>query len=459
MKRSVSSNGAGAEGPTRTRFGFQQSSWRRARREGAWVLAAQVSVALAGMAGARILTELAPRTVFGQATLLLGAMGLGRTFFVAPITNAQIRFHPEFQSAHRLNWFTRQISRYAWMASALLAVVTLIAYTIWRGLIKSNDFRPMLAILMIAMIGIDTAKSLRSNALMADRRQARLAFWQSAEAWLVLALTAVALWFSQTAEAYLTAMALASLASCIAFGILWYPSLVPDRQDDLPSSQTQFIRKILAYGLPFIPLALVGWVSNVGDRYLLGALTDTSNVGFYAVVYGLASRPFLMASGIFGSFARPILFHAESAGERTKARKIFRLWIAGVTLTGIAGVVAFWLLGKWVVWLFLAREYREGATAILVWVSVGYALIMVVQTVENRLLSMTHSKTLIVPSTLAAIANIILNLVLIPRLGVIGAAQATAGSFAVHLTLIFFALARVNTHRNSVVTDKGNPKT
>src|SRR5881398_3500080 len=77
-------------------LGFALSSWKRAGREGIWVVIGQASVALAGLVGVRLLTELAPREVMGNASLLLGAVILGRNIFVAPFSNAQIRFHPEY---------------------------------------------------------------------------------------------------------------------------------------------------------------------------------------------------------------------------------------------------------------------------------------------------------------------------------------------------------------------------
>jgi O-antigen/teichoic acid export membrane protein len=69
----------------------------------------------------------------------------------------------------------------------------------------------------------------------------------------------------------------------------------------------------------------------------------------------------------------------------------------------------------------------------LSWVALGYALSVVQQVVETRLMSLTHSKRLILPAVLAAVSNIGLNAVLIPRAGALGAAWATAGSFAVGL--------------------------
>ncbi|HEX2677238.1 MAG TPA: polysaccharide biosynthesis C-terminal domain-containing protein, partial [Polyangiales bacterium] len=61
---------------------------------------------------------------------------------------------------------------------------------------------------------------------------------------------------------------------------------------------------------------------------------------------------------------------------------------------------------------------------------------------ENRLLSKGQSRGLLGPSIAGAVANVLLNFMLIPRFGIAGAAQATTGSFLVQLVVISIALAR-----------------
>ena len=105
------SDGLGPELAERSLFGFAFSSWRRITGEGAWALAGQVAAAAAGLVAIRLLTELAPKEVFGEASLVLGAMMLGRQVFLGPIWNAQLRFHPEYRQKGQARWFTREIAR------------------------------------------------------------------------------------------------------------------------------------------------------------------------------------------------------------------------------------------------------------------------------------------------------------------------------------------------------------
>jgi O-antigen/teichoic acid export membrane protein len=208
-------------------------------------------------------------------------------------------------------------------------------------------------------------------------------------------------------------------------------------------TRRELLRKILTYGLPFVPLAIVSWVSNMGDRYIVGGYLGTDDAGLYATWYGLASRPFIMLSSITSGFARPILFQAESQGNPRKARRIFLLWMTLSAATSALGVIAFAVLGNWVKNVFLGPEFRLPATlAVFVWVGIGYALFNTSQIIETRLLSLAASRSLIVPALVGAVVNVGLNLLLIRKFGLVGAAQATAATFLLQLLLLCWNLRR-----------------
>jgi hypothetical protein len=210
------------------RLGFASATWLRVGREGAWVLFGQLSTALAGLVGVRVLTELAPREVFGQVTLLLGMLALGRNMLVAPVTNAQIRMHPDFAAAGRLAWFTRSLSQMSWRATGLFALLFTIGYIIWR-LITGGGVRPMLLVPLLGLIALETAKGLRINRLSSDRMQRQVGLWVGIEAWLMMACSALGLLVAKTPETYLAGQLIASLMVLGIFGVLLYPGVPADR--------------------------------------------------------------------------------------------------------------------------------------------------------------------------------------------------------------------------------------
>jgi O-antigen/teichoic acid export membrane protein len=420
-------------------FGFPIASWFRAGREGTWIIFCQIMIALAGLVGVRILTELTPKDVLGEATLLLGICMIGRNILVAPLTNAQIRFHPTYLAKGHAEWFTREMARFIWLATSVLMVIAMLALLSWRWIEG-----PHVSLLLLPAIALYTAvessKAIRLNHMSAERIRRNPALWSSTEAWLIIGGVAIAMSLSKTTESYLLGFAIATFICLIIFGFIFYRPVHPDLPTTSYESRRELLRKVIRFGAPLVPVAIVSWVSNLGDRYFLGMYLGTEDVGLYAAAYGLASRPILMVSSVLSGFARPILFHADSVGQVQKSARIFKLWVGLTALTTVCGVAMFVVFGGWVGDFFLAKTYREGTHLIFVWVSAGYALFTIGQVLEIELASKHRNMAVLWPSILGAVVNIALNLILIPRNGIHGAAQATTGAFAVQLLALTLAL-------------------
>ena len=407
----------------------------------------QVAVAFAGLVAVRLLTELVPREVFGEASLIFGALLLGRQLFLVPVGSAQIRFHPEYKAKGRAGWFSREIGRLAWLSAGAFAAVGACAYLVWRGL-SAGGWRPFLALALAGILVTDVAKALRLKRLHAERRRAFYALWTGAEAWVWPALAALFLFFWTSTESYLAGQAAGSALALVIFGMIAYPRMPPDASGSSPEPRRAFVKKVLSYGLPLALLSLVGWAGNMGERYILAGFMGIADVGFYAAAYAVASRPFLLANGAVAITASPVLFEAESTGLSGKARRVFLLWMLAVACVGALGVLGFWLLGDWAAWLLLAEEYRAGAPGIFVWVAAGYAAFGLSKVVIQRMLSLGRSARVLLPAGLGAAANVSLALLLVPGMGALGAARAVAAGFAVRFVAVIWALRRAGASRS-----------
>lgn len=435
-------------------LGFATRSWRNAGKEGVWVVIGQVMTAVAGLAGLRLLTELATKELIGQASMLLGAFALLRNLFLAPVGNLQLRFHPEFVASGQAGWFTRTVTHFTWFGAAGLWLSLVAGLLVWRALDPGVSLMSMLAIATL-MACTEVPRSVRLNWLSAERLRGASAVWSSTEAWLAVAGAACAVAWRSTSETYLAGQALGVLSGLLLFGVMFFPAIPRDAQAAPADGRERLKSLVVSYGLPFVPLALVGWISNLGDRYILAGHLGAAEVGVYSAAYGLASRPFLMVGGVMSGFARPILFQAEGQGRSGKANRIFALWIGITAAVSALGVFLFWLLGDRVAAVFLAEQFRhKDTTMAFVWVASGYSFMNLIQVLENRLLSKGVSSRLVLPSVAGAVFNVVANLVLIPRFGLLGAAQATAATFVLQAILVA-EVSRAAVRERRVAT--GNP--
>jgi O-antigen/teichoic acid export membrane protein len=188
----------------------------------------------------------------------------------------------------------------------------------------------------------------------------------------------------------------------------------------------ELARAMLAYSLPLVPAAVAGWALNLGDRPLLQAITGSAAVvGVYTMGYtaglvinALAIQPFSLAwSAAFWEISR------SDDAPSTYARSL--TWFLA-----IASAAALFLsvIGTDVLRLLVGAEF-EDSRYIVPFTAFAFVLYGA-YTIGATGLSIVGRSGLVATSLLvAAGVAVILNLVLIPMLGMYGAAISTVAGY------------------------------
>jgi O-antigen/teichoic acid export membrane protein len=402
---------------------------------GGWVLGGYLLVAATGVASIRLFTELAPPAVFGEANLLLAFLTLALTTVSAPFTNTQLRYHSAAAAAGQGDGFTRQTLIHVLAAGAAVCAA---AAMVWAAMAALDATRlGWTGMIGAVVLGLTTlARGVFYGRIQADRRNRAYALLLVAEAIVMAACTALALQAAPTVDGYVLGQA-AGMAAAALLGLLVAPGLA----GPVALGEAGFARRAWTYGAPFAPMSLVSWLANSADRYVLAALAGPAVAGRYIAPFSIASRGVSLVGGALNDVFRPALFAAVNAGEDDLARQTFRYWLWCRAGAALACVLGLWALGPWLTDLLLAPAYRQDAPQVLLWVASAYGVQGVIQVAESRLMSLDRTRRLLVPLIAGGAANLAFSLLLIPRLGVIGAAQATTASFVVQ-GLVTAALLR-----------------
>jgi O-antigen/teichoic acid export membrane protein len=206
-------------------------------------------------------------------------------------------------------------------------------------------------------------------------------------------------------------------ANAIAYGFFFIITIIyVFRRYGLKFSPLWF-KKILGYGFPLIGTGIAVWILNSSDRYFLAHYADLSSVGIYSVGAKLAG--FLgMIAGAFqlawGPFATDIQYH-----DRAKEiyAKVFLIYF----IINIIGVFLISMHSIDILKVFTQPSYYSAKAVVpflclstIIWS--GYFIVVVGIYLTKK---MQHTIWITIG---AAAANIVLNFILVPRLGVIGAA-------------------------------------
>jgi O-antigen/teichoic acid export membrane protein len=184
------------------------------------------------------------------------------------------------------------------------------------------------------------------------------------------------------------------------------------------------LKEMLQYSIPLIPNSLMWWIMGLSDRYIITFFLGLSANGLYAVANKIPSLLNIVNSIFFQAWQMSAIEEAKSKDKSKFFSNVF-------SVLSIAMLVSTSLLLahlKLIVNLFLADTYFES------WKYVPFLMLSVVFSSFSSFLGTNYiavKKTsgVFKTSVIGAIINVVLNIILIPIIGINGAAIGTMLSF------------------------------
>jgi len=180
--------------------------------------------------------------------------------------------------------------------------------------------------------------------------------------------------------------------------------------------------EMFSFAYPFIFVGLSYWVFLTSDRFLLLWFLGEDEVGYYFIGTQVASA-LLMVTAAFGAAWSPYAMKILSEREDHKAifSKVATMWMMVLTFV----TVSVMLFSKEILLLLSTDQYTEAADVIPILLFSNFLL----GTTQFTALGISISKKTSILSRyswIVAVVNVVLNLILIPLIGLMGAAIATA---------------------------------
>lgn len=187
------------------------------------------------------------------------------------------------------------------------------------------------------------------------------------------------------------------------------------------------VKQLVRYGLPMIAWLLGGLVIHYSDRYFLRAYDTLANIGIYSVACRFAmllpifvAAPFMQIWG-----AKTLEIHKTDGAA---APSVFREILGYYNVAVVAGALAISLFAGDLIRLVVGRSFHSAAAPIPL-LCVGMVFLCYRQISQLGATIRFRSDLIGLSTVLAAMLAILLNFVLIPAWGIMGAAAATALAF------------------------------
>ena len=199
----------------------------------------------------------------------------------------------------------------------------------------------------------------------------------------------------------------------------------PDLGKAMSSLDAQLVKKILTAALPFALLAGFSTIYNRIDVLLITHMLGFSNTGLYTAAYKfydlVAFFPAVVSHSLY-----PVFTGFIARKEFLPARAVFEKYLRFMLAIAIPmGVSASILAGK-IMNILAGKEFSGSSQvlSILVWAPVA----LFIYIVANAVVISQLTKFAVAITGLNVVINVIGNLILLPRVGIVGAALMTVAS-------------------------------
>ncbi len=186
------------------------------------------------------------------------------------------------------------------------------------------------------------------------------------------------------------------------------------------------------------PLILSGIVISIYmkiDQVMIKEILGNEAVGKYAAAVRLSEAwyfiPMIISSSLF-----PAIINAKKQSEKLYYARLQKLYDLMVWMA-IAVAIPMTFLSDWIVDLLYGGKYNQAGSVLMIHIWTG-VFVFFASAWGKHMLANNRQKIFIKFDLLSTFFNVLLNLILIQRIGIIGAAIATAASIPLTYILFFF---------------------
>lgn len=199
------------------------------------------------------------------------------------------------------------------------------------------------------------------------------------------------------------------------------------------------LRNYLAFGLPMVPSGLSDWVINSSDRYVISIFLGTAYVGYYSPGY-LLGNLIIMFIQPLGCVLPVALSKHYDEDKGDLVEDILSRSLKYFLMLAIPATLGLSLLSKPILFVLSTPDIANQSYMITPFVALGMVFFGITSIMSNIITLVKRTKIYAIIWFAAAILNLGLTIMLVPVIGIVGAAAATLMAFiAAFLLMVYFS--------------------
>lgn len=183
-------------------------------------------------------------------------------------------------------------------------------------------------------------------------------------------------------------------------------------------------KPLIRYSIPMVPMRISYWIISTSDRFMISMYTGVAENGLYAAAYKVPTIVSTVANIFVDSWKLSAIKEYENDNDDEFCNIVYRFYFILNFLFG-AGMI---FLCKWIAGFMLQEEFYYGWIYMPI-LLIGITLGNLQSYLTSFYIAAKKSKRCFSTVMWGAIINVVINIVLIPRFGGMGAASATTISY------------------------------
>ena len=187
-------------------------------------------------------------------------------------------------------------------------------------------------------------------------------------------------------------------------------------------------KKTISYSFPLMLTAALLYFIGWTDTFMIGFLTkSTELVGLYNAAQPTAQLMYTFPYAIL-ALGIPVLTEFITKKQNSEFYKTYRTISKWTLVTTFPLLIFIVFFSKEILNILFGQEYISATLALTI-LAIGYSLNFILRSTEQALIILKKTKLVFANTVIIAILNILLNIYLIPKYGIVGAAISTAISY------------------------------
>ena len=420
---------------------------RRRASDLSWLLVGQAGALALGIVSIKLLTSMGT-DAYGRYALALTVAALLSGLVFGPAEQGFLRFYYPAAETGSSRTYLGVLYRGLLLGVAAVGLVTGVAASLaWSGsgtalaltVTAGGAFAAVSAgaTPLAAMLNLLGRRRLNATFQVVERAAVVLALWLLARGGRLSVTTAL---LAGAAGVVLVALGRAVSVSRAV------PADEPMDAAARREIRRGAVRSVASFGAPFAIWGLAGWLQSNSERWIIGTLLSTSDVGVFAMMLTIANvliaYPYGVMAQLFTPAAYRRLHDRDDAARADEGLRLIRVFGFGmVALTGVSAWVTL-LFGRLAI-SWLSSPAFAASWYLLPVVCVGTGLFFVGQSLSLVGASLNAPRIYLTPKILSGVLAVGLNAAGAWAFGLPGIAVASWATGGVYVALVVRANRRL----------------